>query len=458
MSLVLTKTQVLDRLKDKSFCLSKEELIHLIKETRTRTVEFQKLLIDGDVSGYEQDKSKGDTNPMLWEFGHNLFFWEHKAIRLLEGDDFADGLALPDTADVYDSFVVKADERAEMKLYSPNEILQCYNFMIECLIEKLEDEDYVLTPSDFYLFFISLLHNEMHNESYLFTQKMLGFPKPKVLVPKDKEYIDHPIYNKMVCIQGGSFVQGISTDKHHFTFDNEMPSFRTFVNDFYVSKYPVTESEFEDFLTNGGYDKEEYWCKPGWRWKTKNDISNPLYWEKVNDKWMVKGWGDEELRPTRQDLPMCHVSWYEACAYCKYIGARLPTESEWEYIATNGGKTNEDLYTLTKEDVKIKHNLDYIHGDIVSVDAYDDYENNKWEVSQLFGNVWEWCQEPIYPYDGFVIDPVYREMSYPFFGFKKICRGGCWAAPKILINPQYRNAQMPDNRIQFIGFRIVVDK
>ena len=81
--------------------------------------------------------------------------------------------------------------------------------------------------------------------------------------------------------------------------------------------------------------------------------------------------------------------------------------------------------------------------------------DNKNEVRQLFGNVWEWCQEAIYPYDGFKIDPVYKEFSYPFFGFKKILRGGSWATPDILINSRYRNAQMPDCRIQFTGIRVV---
>ena len=97
-------------------------------------------------------------------------------------------------------------------------------------------------------------------------------------------------------------------------------------------------------------------------------------------------------------------------------------------------------------------NLNY-SGNITDVTDYFQGDN-KLGVRQLFGNVWEWCQEPLYPYNGFKIDPVYREFSYPFFGFKKILRGGCWAAPDILINSRYRNAQMPDCRIQFTGLRI----
>ena len=97
----------------------------------------------------------------------------------------------------------------------------------------------------------------------------------------------------------------------------------------------------------------------------------------------------------------------------------------------------------------------YINPNIFTNKTNDRYDSLNFDhVSQLIGNIWEWCEESIYPYDGFTIDPVYREMSYPFFGFKKICKGGCFAAPDFLIHPRYRNAQQDDCRLQFIGFRV----
>ena len=75
----------------------------------------------------------------------------------------------------------------------------------------------------------------------------------------------------------------------------------------------------------------------------------------------------------------------------------------------------------------------------------------------MSGNVWEWCEDSIYPYDGYCIDPIYREFSYPYFGLKKNLRGGSWAVPDYLIHPKYRNAQMPETRIQFTGVRVVKD-
>ena len=129
---------------------------------------------------------------------------------------------------------------------------------------------------------------------------------------------------------------------------------------------------------------------------------------------------------------------------------RLPTESEYEYLATNGGI---DKFPWGEDLEATKYcNLNYQK---YIVEVTDNKEgDNKKGVSQLMGNVWEWCQEPIYPYDNFVIDPVYREMSYPFFGEKRICKGGCWSVPDFLIHPRYRNAQLPTCREQFIGFRV----
>ena len=119
-------------------------------------------------------------------------------------------------------------------------------------------------------------------------------------------------------------------------------------------------------------------------------------------------------------------------------------------MATNAGETK---YPWGSDMDKKKANVNY-SGGLCEVDKYKNGSNDD-GVIQLIGNVWEWCQEPIYPYDGYKIDPIYREFSYPFFGFKKILKGGSWTVPDILINPKYRNAQMPDMRMQFTGIRVV---
>ena len=129
-----------------------------------------------------------------------------------------------------------------------------------------------------------------------------------------------------------------------------------------------------------------------------------------------------------------NVTWYEAQAFCKFYNFRMLKESEWEYLADNKNNAIFDYH--------------------FPVSIKEDKNVNRHGIVGLYGNYWEWCEESIYPYDGFKIDPVYREMSYPFFGYKKICRGGAWCVPSFLATKTYRNAQLPDCYYQFISFRV----
>ena len=282
----------------------------------------------------------------------------------------------------------------------------------------------------------------MHIEALIFSSLNLDYTlhnfisiglSNKSLRSKSNDIIKNISFIK---ITGGNFIQGSKKSFNYLSFDNERPAFRNRIKDFLISKYPITEAQYSKFIIAGGYREESYWEPEAWCWLKKNNITLPLYWDKIN----------------LSNYPMCNLSWYEAKAFCNWAGFRLPTESEWEYVATNNGKT---LYPWGNEMKPEYCNLNYTINMALEInDERLHFEKTNSGVKQLIGNVWEWCEEPIYPYDGFNIDPVYREMSYPFFGFKKICRGGCFAVPDYLIHSKYRNAQMPDCRIQFIGFRV----
>ena len=290
----------------------------------------------------------------------------------------------------------------------------------------------------------------MHNESFLFSQQLIGKSNFKTIIFNNN--FQNKIDFSFITVNEGIFVQGWHQNSNMFTFDNEMPPFQKKIKKFNISKYPITNLQYLQFLQSGGYENEKYWCTQGWNWVQENKICKPLYWIKKNNIWFTQKW--KSLQKLYMDHPVIHISWFEACAFCKWSKTRLPTESEWEFVATNFGKNN---FPWGDEITSLKNaNLDYKYMNTVSVYHYEN-DYNKHQIQQIIGNCWEWCQEPIYPYDGFKIDPVYREMSYPFFGYKKICRGGSWAVPSFLINSKYRNAQMPDNRIQYIGFRVCKD-
>lgn len=425
-NIILTDDIIKKRLEIINYTTSKKILVSRIKDVRERTISFINILLTGEITGIENSPY---TNPMLWEFGHIVFFWEQKTIRHICKD-----IPLIMPVNVYDSFLIDRECRFNKDiLYDVKLVYDTYISVTDEIIDYMLIKDNQLDYVSSYVIMLSILHNEMHCESLLYTSQLLGLRMPSN-IRLSPSILQEPINIEYITIKGGYFTQGIdhNTKTDNFKFDNEMPSFNMKINDFIISKNFVTNYQYMLFIEDNGYNRKELWCNNGWRFIKENDIKSPLYWDMVDKRWNVRIWEDYIPLKLRYNHPVCHISWYEANAFCRWKNGRLITESEWEYIADN-------------KEITDKSNLNYT-GDTSKVSEDD-----------IYGNVWEWCHEPLYPYDGFVIDPIYREMSYPFFGYKKICRGGSWACPEYLIHSKYRNAQDPDCRIQYIGFRVARD-
>ena len=395
-----------------------------------------------------------ELNPLIWELGHVAFFFEYHVLRHIFRykcnltQDFPLLLDYEEMKNIFDSFYISKADRFTNKTFKLNDIILYYNKTIQLCFNWLgkNKNDKIST----YFILLGIMHNEMHNESFLFTRQLLNMPPPNNISykPIKSEFINQL---EFVKIPSGIFIQG-SVGNDNISFDNEKPSFIKSIKSFLISQTCVTQLMYLNFIKDKGYQRKELWCNQGWQWIVKNQINKPLYWIKENNKW-YRRYFDKKV-PLEESHPVVNISWFEAKAFCKWIGGRLPSESEWEYVATNNGLTSEPNF-------KISGNLDY-SGDTVPVDLfpYSDTNHKHWNgrgVIQMIGNVWEWCEDNFYPYDGFIIDPVYREFSYPFFGYKKILRGGCWAVPNELINSRYRNAQTPDIRHQFTGIRVAKD-
>lgn len=374
--------------------------------------------------------------------GHVLLFYVKHVMLNLNINEFS---KLYSYIDFYDSYKTDLKYRT-VGLIEKNDCIKIYKLLIEILIKYVETKK--LNHINSYIIMLGILHNEMHNEAFIFTNynitNSLSFP---IIDYKNVSLINEIDY---ICYSDGHFNQGSKDCKDYLIFDNEMPQFKVNIPSFSISKYCITEYQYLQFILDGGYSNKLLWSKQGYNWKSENNINMPLYWIIQDNNYYKKI--NNKLYNIKTNLPIIHISYYEAEAFCKWKGGRLPTESEYEYIATNMGKTkfpwgNNPITNLMC-------NINY-NNYIVPVNEYENGKNFK-GVNQLIGNVWEWCKEPIYPYDGFKIDPVYREMSYPYFGFKKICKGGCFCVPDFLIHTKYRNAQYPDCRIQFIGFRICI--
>jgi gamma-glutamyl hercynylcysteine S-oxide synthase len=436
-NLQLDFVEIYNRLNKRNWSIKKETLLSELIET----LKITELLTSNlnYKNGLEKNDKIGLINPLLWEYGHTLHFWEHIVLKNLGYDDFK-------TKDeVYNSFLISRNNRFNSKkLLSRREIILGYQNIMKYLNNYINNYD--LSNISTYLIRLGQLHLEMHNESFVFTNQLLGrnvFDNLNFYKLEDTlEEVE------MINVSKGSFLQGVSFSSSRFYFDNEAPEKFKFINSFQVSKYCITNYQYLKFVNSNGYNIKKYWSDEGWDFIKNKKLDYPIYWERINNNWFEKIF--DKLVLLRNNNPVINISWYEASAYCKWKGVRLLKEEEWEYLAKLGNE---------KDNIKKSHlnyGFDYNYHTTISV-LEDESENNIGVVG-LFGNCWEWCEEPFYPYDGFVIDPVYREMSYPHFGYKRICRGGSWAVPNILINSHYRNAQSPDCCHQFIGFRVAVNK
>lgn len=435
----------------KLYAFSLSELLRL---TNTTFDIFNELLFKTSIAHYSNKKSfkYENHNPILWEIGHVIYFWEFFFCRLIDNDQHKE-ILFKNVDQFYNSFKIPLTER--FNHLSITDINTYYEFVINQYIYKWLFTQKEINCKDplYYAFMICLLHTHMHIESILYTRKLLSFSfdQPKIKLNANSYYtFNVEDYNNIefVKINGNkdNFYLGALNNGKNMVWDNELSRHKCIVNTFYVSKHPITIGQYAKFIDDDKYNKNSgNWSFNGRLFLKKTKAKCPLYWKKHKNSWYIymnNKWYSIRDYNT-YTLPVFNISWYEAEAYCKYAGVRLMTEAEWEYMASECG-TN---YTIDYD----KFNMDYKESGPISV--YNTHMN-KLGVCDVFGNVWCWCQDVFRPYPNFNIDPLYQEFSYPFFGYKNILRGGCFATPSILINHHYRNAQAPDTRKQFAGFRV----
>ncbi len=224
-----------------------------------------------------------------------------------------------------------------------------------------------------------------------------------------------------------------------FCFDNETPRHRTYTAPFELASRPVNHAEYLAFIDDGGYRRPELWLSMGWDWVRAGRRSAPLYWNAVDGRWMNHTLqGPVEIDPR---TPVCHLSYFEADAYARWAGARLPTEVEWEHAARrlHGGSRPNFA------DRGAFHPLP-------AQDAPAD------EPLQMYGDVWEWTQSSYHPYPGYRTLPgAVGEYNGKFMCNQYVLRGGSCATPAGHVRASYRNFFPPDAQWQFSGLRLARD-
>jgi iron(II)-dependent oxidoreductase len=271
-----------------------------------------------------------------------------------------------------------------------------------------------LDEIDPYFVMLSVFHEDMHDEAFTYTRQTLGYPAPKLDVPRAVPAEAGPLGGD-VSVPGGRVTIGAREGADRFVFDNEKWAHEVELDDFRIARAPVTQAEFAAFVDATGAEPPLYW--------RRRDA-----WERrVFDRWV----------PLEPHKPVIHVSWHQAKAFCEFAGRRLPTEAEWERAATGAALGDA--------------NLDWRAGGTVDVAAHAGGDS-AYGCRQMFGNVWEWCEDWFQPYAGFVADP-YKEYSQPWFGTHKVLRGGCWTTRTRLLRPTWRNFYEPHRADVWCGFR-----
>ena len=428
-------------------CVSTGYLLAILDDTHRRTIDLVVSLDDEQLMG----PKLLIVNPPLWEIGHVAWFNETFVLRGYDG-------ASPCIANadaLYDSMKIDHDSRWTLPLPPQKRTIGYLVEVRAALRRRLEGR----TPNeaDSYLHQLTTFHADMHNEAMTYTRQTLGYAPTRSVAAAARTVAPAGPWPGDIAVPGCRHRLGAESGER-FVFDNEKWAHEVAVGPFRISRAAASNGDFVGFVDAGGYSSREYWSDAGWQWRENEKAAHPAYWLPNPDGWQLRRFDQTFVLPV--DEPIIHVNWYEAEAYCRWAGRRLPTEVEWEVAASREpGPTGKDLLPGKRRfpwgddppDAR-RVNLDYRAGGVVDVAALPEGDSAL-GCRQMMGNVWEWTENIFAPYPGFSAD-AYREYSEPWFpDRRRVLRGGCWATCGRMLSNTHRNFFTPERRDVFAGFR-----
>jgi ergothioneine biosynthesis protein EgtB len=379
-------------------------------------------------------QSMPDASPTRWHLAHTTWFFEHFVLAeyLPRHRPFRRGWEY-----LFNSYYYSVGEmhrRPERGLLSrPGvaEILEYRQYVDQEMLALIPG-----LPSDEQARFrveLGLNHEQQHQELML-TDIKHALSRNPLLPAYRADLGPAPVSAEPQTYQrfeGG--VAEFGSEAPPFCFDNESPRHDALLPNFQIASRPVTNAEFRAFVRDGGYGSPDLWLSDGWAWVQQRKIVRPMYWsEDLEAEYSLMG----EIA-LDEHRPVCHLNYYEADAFARWAGARLPTEFEWEHAARNAPVSGNLL------------ELDTLHPGGAS-----DSE----PVRRLFGDVWEWTASPYSAYPGFKpLSGSLGEYNGKFMCNQLVLRGGSCVTPADHIRPSYRNFFQPDARWQFSGLRLARD-
>jgi iron(II)-dependent oxidoreductase len=388
-------------------------------------------------------------SPLVWDLAHIGNYEEQWLLRAAAGAE----AVRPDIDDIYDAFEHPRAERPSLPLLTPKESRAYVTTVRNRVIDSLEKVPLVgALAGDGFVYHMVIQHEHMHDETMLATHQ-LRKGAPALLDPPGQPGTGEAA-GAEVLVPGGPFLMGTSDDP--WAYDNERPGHLVDVPSYYIDTTPVGNAAYGAFIEAGGYQDPRWWQPKGWEWRSSSGKEAPAFWFREGGQWMRRRLG--RVEPVPMNEPVQHVCWYEADAYARWAGRRLPTEAEWEKAASwdpvAGRKRRLPWGDSGEADLHANLGQRRLHPSPLG--SYPDGAS-AYGVRQLVGDVWEWTSTSFHGYPGFRSFP-YKEYSEVFFGDDyKVLKGGSWATHPLSGRPTFRNWDYPIRRQIFSGFRSARD-
>ncbi|MFN7116472.1 MAG: ergothioneine biosynthesis protein EgtB [Saprospiraceae bacterium] len=413
----------------------KTDLLQAYQQVRQQTEQLCKPLQPEDFVV----QPVTDVSPPKWHLGHSTWFFENfiLAEHLPGYHRFDERLNF-----IFNSYYesqgprILRSHRGNITRPGVDYIME-YRHYVDNHIEKLLQSSLSVELQDFIT--LGLHHEQQHQELLLTDIKYILGNNP--FYPAYQNSADIlTLHNEQansqhdwISVEAGIYNIGYEGDA--FCFDNELDPHKVYLQEFEIQDRLVTNAEYLEFMNDAGYHRFEFWLSEGWEWAKQLEVKAPLYWYEQDGEWWQ--YTLHGLRHLHLNEPVTHISYFEADAYARWRGLRLPTEFEWE-VACN------QLYQEIPSD-----------GNFVESAYYHPIGKQHDTDYQMLGNVWEWTASAYLPYPDFPrLKGALGEYNGKFMVNQMVLRGGSCATPISHIRPTYRNFFQTDKRWQFTGIRL----
>ena len=382
-----------------------------------------------------------DASPPKWHLAHVTWFFETFLLKPFKAHYQAFHPRFEYLFNSYYNGVGQPYPRSERGLLSrptTEEVLEYRRYVDEAMLALLAESVEVQGAAELRFRTELGLHHEQQHQELFFTDIKYNLGNN----PLHPAYVAGPTLVAETQVaplkfkEFGGGIHEIGYGGEGFRFDNETPRHEVLLRNYALATRPVTNGEFLEFIADGGYGRAELWLSDGWASINANAIAAPLYWYRDGDAWHE--YHLDGARPLCLAAPVCHVTGYEAAAYARWAGARLPTEPEWEVASSSLALTGNFV-----ESGPLRPRPDQDPGA---------------GLHQVFGDVWEWTSSSYAPYPGFrEFEGSLGEYNGKFMANQLVLRGGSCVTSESHIRTTYRNFFYPKDRWQFTGIRLARD-